>query len=1041
MSIPVRNPLVRYAVAPVVVALAMLLRWALRSVLGPETPYIIFFFPAVMTVAWCAGAGPGLLATALSAAAVQLSLRERAEQLGAIALEPLLGQVVFVLSGVFISLLGGNLHRAVARAQQLAATRAAERERFRAALAGIADGVLLTDEAGHVTLLNSAARSLTGWGEEAIGRPLEDVFQAVAVETGEALGEPAEGVLTTGLSFHGRGPAVLTTRAGNTLLIEWKAGPVRVGGGIEGAVLIFRDVTARRRAETQLRERAEEIETLMEVLPIGVFVALDPACSHVTANRAGYTMLGLPAGTNLSATPPSGKKSRVRFFRDHRELVPAELPLQFAAAHGTEVRDVELDFVVDGRETVSSFGHAAPLFDAAGQVRGCVGVFLDMTERRRLERDLRDSRELFRAFMDNGPAIAFIKDEKSRYLYVNRIAEETFGRPGAEWIGRSDAELFPADLAAPSLANDQTVLESRRAMRFAELTPGPGGVRHYLAFKFPLQDAAGRTVVGGLSIDITERTQTEDALRASEERLRSVVDTVVDGIITIDGHGIVQTFNPAAERIFGYRADQVIGQNVKLLMPDPYQGEQDSYFVNYRRTGVPKIIGIGREVMGRRRDGSTFPMDLAVGEFQLHDRSYFTGIIRDVTQRKQAEEALREADRRKDNFLATLAHELRNPLAPIRNSLEILRLNGQDASTAVQALDMMDRQIAQMVRLIDDLLDLSRISRGRVELRKERADVAGVVRMAVETSRPLLESAGHQLTVTLPNEPVLLHADPTRLAQVLANLLNNAAKYTDPGGRVELTAALEKSGSQVVLRVRDTGMGIPADMLPRVFEPFLQIGPSRMRSQGGLGIGLALVKSYVEMHGGSVEAISPGPGQGSEFIVRLPLAPDTDAQHTVGDDQRKEAIPNGGFFSAAPKVDMPCTAEETSPEAVPTALKRILVIDDNKDAAESLAAVLRLLGFEVRTAHDGATGLEAAADFTPEVVLLDLGMPGLSGYDVARRLRGQPQFANVLVIALTGWGADEDRRRTRAAGFDHHLVKPIDPETLIELLGGIRFAS
>jgi CheY-like chemotaxis protein/nitrogen-specific signal transduction histidine kinase len=392
---------------------------------------------------------------------------------------------------------------------------------------------------------------------------------------------------------------------------------------------------------------------------------------------------------------------------------------------------------------------------------------------------------------------------------------------------------------------------------------------------------------------------------------------------------------------------------------------------------------------------------------------------------------LRESHRRKDEFLATLAHELRNPLAPIRNALAILRLAGEDRARFDEARAMMERQLSQMVRLIDDLLDISRITRGKVTLRKQRVGLAEVVRSAVESSRPLLDAAGHALTVTLPPRPVVLDADPTRLAQVLLNLLNNAAKYTPPGGRVWLTASVVASDQWLVaredkapaplatshqslttleIRVRDTGVGIPAEMLPRVFDMFTQVDRSLERAQGGLGIGLSLVRGLVELHGGTVEAHSAGAGRGSEFVVRLPLPAQAPAEPAPAAD----AAPPGGNGTGR--------------------RRRVLVVDDNADAAESLAMLLGLLGYEVRTAHDGPAALREAAAFRPDVALLDIGMPGMSGHDVARRLRQTPGLDGLLLVAMTGWGQDEDRRRSREAGFNHHLVKPVDAAALHQLL-------
>jgi signal transduction histidine kinase/ActR/RegA family two-component response regulator len=360
-----------------------------------------------------------------------------------------------------------------------------------------------------------------------------------------------------------------------------------------------------------------------------------------------------------------------------------------------------------------------------------------------------------------------------------------------------------------------------------------------------------------------------------------------------------------------------------------------------------------------------------------------------------AEAQLRDTDRRKDEFLATLAHELRNPLAPIRNALQIMRLAGSDAAAVEQARGMMERQLGQMVRLIDDLLDLSRITRGRLDLRKERVELSVVVGNAVDIARPLIEASGHQFQVDLPAQPIHLDADPVRLAQVFSNLLNNAAKYTERGGRIWLTA--ERRGDEVRLTVRDTGVGIPADALSSIFEMFTQVDRSLEKSHGGLGIGLTLVKRLVEMHGGSVEARSDGPGKGAELVVHLPIV----AESPVVDGH---GLDTG---SASP---LKC---------------RILVADDNRDAAESMGTMLRLMGNEVRTVRDGMQAVEEAAAFRPDVVLLDIGMPRMNGYEAARRIRQERWGQRMALVALTGWGQDEDKRRAEEAGFDRHVTKPV----------------
>ena len=380
---------------------------------------------------------------------------------------------------------------------------------------------------------------------------------------------------------------------------------------------------------------------------------------------------------------------------------------------------------------------------------------------------------------------------------------------------------------------------------------------------------------------------------------------------------------------------------------------------------------------------------------------------------KERTEALREVDRRKDEFLATLAHELRNPLAPVRNAVQVIRMKSPATRELQWASDVIDRQMQAMTRLIDDLMDLGRINRGKLELKRVRLELAQVIGNAVESTRPFIERQGHVLTLTLPSQPVFLDGDPIRLAQVFLNLLNNAAKFTAPGGRIELAA--ESQESEVVVSVKDTGIGIPAAHLESIFAMFSQIEGALSRTQGGLGIGLCLVKQLVEMHGGHVEARSEGPGQGSEFLVRLPIVLD---QSPV--DEQSAGL---------------------GEQALPPSKLRILVVDDNRDAASSLSMLVEIIGNTAILAHDGEEAVKMAAKHRPHVVLLDIGMPKMNGYDAARAIRQEPWGQNMVLIAVTGWGQYEDKRKSAEAGFDHHTVKPVDPKVLMELLGELHAAK
>ena len=427
----------------------------------------------------------------------------------------------------------------------------------------------------------------------------------------------------------------------------------------------------------------------------------------------------------------------------------------------------------------------------------------------------------------------------------------------------------------------------------------------------------------------------------------------------------------------------------------------------YRKTRECNLANrtLSAEVAERRRTQEE--LSLLAQELEKRVAQRTSELERAITDLQHAESALREADRRKDEFLATLAHELRNPLAPIRNAIQILHLKGSTLEDWHNAADVIDRQSRQMTHLVDDLLDISRITRGKLALRMQPVKLREVIEGAIETSRPLIDARGHQLTVDIPQEDLILNGDLTRLSQILSNLLNNAAKFTEPGGTISLAA--KRDGGEVLISVKDSGVGIPAEVMPCVFQMFAQFDGHLDRSQGGLGIGLQLVKSLVELHGGTIEASSAGAGQGSEFVVRLPL-----------------------MLNSTHAADPPVAAE-----AAATGRLRVLIVDDNQDNVDSLRLLLGLMGHNVRVALEGMEGIRVAEEFRPDVVLLDIGMPNLDGHEVCRRIRAHDWGRSMVLIAQTGWGQDEDRRRTQAAGFDWHLVKPINHAALTEMLARI----
>lgn len=627
--------------------------------------------------------------------------------------------------------------------------------------------------------------------------------------------------------------------------------------------------------------------------------------------------------------------------------------------------------------------------------------------RKRAEEELRKRSEWLRITLASIGDAVISTDAEGCVTFMNGVAESLTGWTQSEATGRPLADVFqivnegtrepganPALRALKEgtvvgLANHTILIARDRTERFIDDSAAP------------IRDDSG-VAVGAVLVfrDVTERRNAEEA----QARLAAIVESSQDAIISKTLDGVIRSWNTGAERLFDYPAHEAIGQPITLIIPPDRrdeefeilarisQGERIEHFETVRVSKQGRLIDISLTVSPiRDRDGRI------IGASK---------IARDITDRKRVDKALDEANQRKDQFIALLAHELRNPLAPLRNGLQVLRLAGTDTSAIAQARDMMDRQLGHMVRLIDDLLDISRVSQNKMELRRSRVLLKDVISSAVETARPAIEEAGHEFTISLPPEPVYLDADLTRLAQVFSNLLNNSAKYTERGGRILLAA--ERQGSEVIVSVRDTGLGIPANDLPRIFDMFSQVDRSVERSTGGLGIGLALVKGLVEMHGGKVTAMSAGEGKGSTFTVKLPAFERT----------------------AAPLA--PVRSESEPHYAGP--LRRILVVDDNRDSANSMAMMLKLMGNEVRTAHDGIEAIETAQEFRPKAILMDLGMPRLNGYEATRRIREQPWGRGMLIIALTGWGQEADRSQSQEAGCDGHLVKPVNLSDLESLL-------
>ncbi|HEX9147468.1 MAG TPA: PAS domain S-box protein [Candidatus Binatia bacterium] len=649
------------------------------------------------------------------------------------------------------------------------------------------------------------------------------------------------------------------------------------------------------------------------------------------------------------------------------------------------------------------------------QVVTASAILRDITDRKLAQAALSASEERWRASEERlqfalaaGGMGTWERDLRTRKsTWDSRMHEMCGFEPGAVDVAVFEAHVHPDDLPAVQRAIDRT-LESGAEYRceFRFLCPdgrtiwlyARGGVR---------RDANGKpTHLIGINFDITERKQAEHNLRESEARFRLLAENIdqVFWFIELEPERVTYV-SPAFEQLWGMSADRLY-ENPRLwvervhpedrsIVEQAFEnwvaGHADTYDIEYR------ILRQGGEVRWINDRG------IVIG-FRDGRPCKLSGIATDITERRRAEEERREADRRKDEFIATLAHELRNPLAPIRNVISLLQLQGSPDPDVCRARDVISRQIDHLTRLIDDLLDVSRITSDKLELRKERVSLVEIVNLAVESSHPLIDQHHHKLSILLPGEPIYLHADKLRLAQVIMNLLTNAAKYTPEGGRITLSA--EHDGAEVAVRVTDNGVGIAPDQLPQIFDMFYQADRSYEQLHGGLGIGLTLARRLVEMHGGQVEAHSAGMNQGSEFVIRVPI--------------RGEQL--------APQKE-PAGAQTTRGTA-----QRILVVDDYGESAETLADLLRLEGNQVEIAHDGLKAVDVAEKFRPAVVLLDIGMPKLNGYEAARKIREQPWGKNMVLIAVTGWGQEKDRNRSREAGFNAHLLKPVDYSALSKLI-------
>lgn len=928
----------------------------------------------------------------------------------------------------------------------------AELNRFRGEiLTQISDVVIVVDDDQRVTYLNAAAeRQYDVTASEVLGCSIAQIYQSHWLQPDDA-SKMGAALNETG---RWRGENVHVKRNGETLHVESAVTRLySIDGKISGLLAVIRDITDRKRAENRLSEseaaaraRKIELETVMAAIPAAIFISHDPLCRQMTGNPFALELLQLPPGHNPSASAPEHQRPDYESWSNGHRLAPSELPMQRAAATGQAVLDAELGIVYTNGEKRHILGNALPLLDDKGTVWGCVGAFMDITHRKHRERRLvflAEVQKEFSTLSSVADIMRVVCERIAKHLglthcllvEINEATDEctvlndyrTAGEPKLEGVYRiadfhSEEERQLLKSGEALVINDvsRDVRSAEKTAHFMALGIGAlvnagyvvnGQWKFVLSamrrepYVWPPEDIEVLTELSSRIYERIERVRGEDALRESNERWRFALQVSKLGAweLNLANHSAWRSLQH--DRIFGY--NELLPEWTYEIFLQHVLEEDRAEVERCFQQALAAHQDWTFECRIRRADGAVRWIWVYGKHLDAADRPLqrLFGLVGDITERKQAELALKDADRRKDEFLAMLAHELRNPLGPMRNVAQLLKTGSLEATRLSWCGDVVERQVGHLSQLVDDLLDISRITLGKIELKKEPLAVADFVLQAVETSRSLINARRQKFSLTLPEQPLRVEGDRVRLTQIVSNLLNNAAKYTEQGGHINLT--IEHIKDQVCIRVRDTGCGIEPSVLPNLFELFYQVDSDIARSQGGLGIGLALVHKLVLMHGGDVQAFSAGLGQGSEFVVRLPLLslPET-AIAVVAADPR----PSQGAL-------------------------RILIVDDYYAAAESLAMLLEFKGHQVWIAHDGLSGIEMAQTKHPQVVILDIGLPEMDGYEVAKKLRQCPELGKLFIIALSGYVTPIDPKMLLATtGFDEYQVKPIDIETLHKLL-------
>ena len=792
---------------------------------------------------------------------------------------------------------------------------------------------------------------------------------------------------------------------------------------------ILIDMSEAKRAEAALRRSEHLLQRITAVLPNVVYVMNLAEQSVTWVNPQVATVMGYAAADVVA--------QGAAFMRNvmHPEDVSL-MPATFAQlAHAADGEMVEIEYRLRRPDGTWRWFHArkAPFMrDAAGRVSDIIGTAIDVTDSRLAQEGMRTSEIRYRRLFEAAHDGVLLVDPQTRQIVdVNPFMTRLLGYSRMQLIGR---ELFEIGLFRDEAAS-QAMFHRLRAESFIRYENLPlqnqSGKLQEVEVVANLYAEDGHAIIQFNIRDIGERIQAQAALGESEKRFRGTFDNAAVGIAhrAPDGHWLL--VNDRFCAITGYTRVELLASSFqRLTHPDDLQAELAK--VDALLSGAADSYALDKRCLCK--DGSVAWVRLTVSCIRTPQGAveFFIAIVEDISGNKRTEAGLQQladalvaADRRKNVFLATLAHELRNPLATLKTSVELMKRGAGDPALMEQVRTMMERQTEQMLRLTEDLLDISRIDHDKLELRKQAVDVNAVLRHAVESIGPRCERAGVELRLALLPQPAQLLADPVRLGQVVGNLLSNACKFTPRGGQVELSVELDEG--QVVIRVKDSGIGIATSMLLEVFELFTQVATPAQHHGGGLGIGLSLVKRLVQMHGGSVTAHSQGLGHGSEFIVRLPQGLEAADPHVAVTDA---AAVNAAAVAAAGDAVF----------AAPAPRLRVLVVDDNKDAAQSLAAFLSLAGHDTEMAFDGEQAVAAAPGFDPDVVLLDIGLPKLDGYEVCRALRAQQREPPIVVMALSGWGQEDARRKSQQAGFDEHLLKPVDPSALEQRLATIALA-